>query len=67
MAQPDDVDECALWRVNADGKFVADGELLPTEIERLASEDMNIDGLAQSWNPAAARECYVDTRRDDVR
>jgi hypothetical protein len=53
--------------VNADGKFVADSEFLPTEIERLASEDMNIDGLAQSWDPATARECYVDTRERDRR
>src|SRR5712691_3193671 len=67
MTQPDNVDECALRRVNADGKFVANGEFLPSKIERLASEDMNIDSLAQSWNPAAARECNVDTRRDDVR
>ena len=28
---------------------------------------MNIDRLAQSWNTAAARDCNVDTRRDDVR
>jgi hypothetical protein len=66
MPQGDDVDECELRRVNADGKFVSDSELLPTEIERLASEDMNIDRLAQSWNAAAAREGDVDTRRDGV-
>jgi hypothetical protein len=34
---------------------------------RLASEDVNIDRLAQSWNPATAGERDVDTRRDDVR
>ena len=34
-------DECALRRVNADGKSVANGEFLPTKIERLASEDRN--------------------------
>ena len=55
MAQPDDVDECALRGVNADRKFIADGELLPTEVECLAGEDMSIDSLAQSWNPATAR------------
>jgi hypothetical protein len=34
MTQPDDVDECALRRVNADPKLVADGEFLSAGIER---------------------------------
>jgi hypothetical protein len=48
------------------GSF-ANGEYLATKIERLASEDMNIDTLAQSWNAAATREGNVNTRRDHVR
>jgi hypothetical protein len=67
MTQPDNVDECTLRRINADRKLVADGELTSAEIERLASEDMNIDRLAQSWNAAATRECDVYARRDHVR
>ena len=67
MTQSDNVDGCALRRVNADGKFVSNSELLQTKIEGLASEDMNINSLAQSWNLAAARECNIDIRRDDVR
>lgn len=67
MTQPNDIDECALRRVNADRKLVAEGESLSAELKRLAVEDVNIDRFAQGRNAAAARESDVDTRRDDVR
>lgn len=44
----------------------ADGKLLTTQIKRLASADMNIDRLAQSWNATATREWSIDARRDRV-
>jgi hypothetical protein len=31
MTQPDNVDECSLRRVNADGKLVANGEYVATK------------------------------------
>jgi hypothetical protein len=67
VTQSDHIDEYALRRINADRKLVADGKLFSAEIERLASEEVNIDRLTQNRNAAAAREGDVDTRWNDVR
>lgn len=67
VAQPNDIDECALRGINKDRKLIADTEPLSTELERLPGEDVNLDRLAQRWNAATAGERNIDARRNDVR
>jgi len=43
VTQPDDIDESALRRVNANSELVIDGKLRSAKIECLAIEGMNID------------------------
>jgi hypothetical protein len=44
----------------------ANGKLLTIKVKRLASEDMNIDRLARSWNATATPGWSIDARRDRV-
>ena len=67
MAQPDNVDQCAFWRVNADGQCIADCKFASAQIERLACKDVNVDRLTQRRYATTTWQCYIQSRWDNVR
>jgi len=67
VAQPDNIDQCAFWRVNADRQRIADCKLASAQFERIACEDVNVDRLAQSRYATTTWQCYIQSRWDNVR
>src|SRR4051794_24679632 len=66
MAQANDIDERPDRRVETDRQVLANDELFPPNVERVARKDVSRDRLSQNGNATAAGNRDVDLRRNVV-